>query len=133
VLNFKLSNKIKILLCSLAAAVVLFIAITRGLNQGQKTAQANSILKTAQNSTLALKYFYSDQNRYPTVLEFENQNIMLAYMSSFPLPNYPSPSCSQSFIYKRSDPSSYQLSFCLPQAVAGYKAGWNNINGSGGQ
>lgn len=123
--NFHFSNKIKILLSSLIAAVVLLLAIVWGINNGKKIAQAKIIIQTSKNAVSALQYFYQDQNRYPTAVEFADQNLMLNYMSNFPLPDYPSSNCSQSFVYKRADAATYQLSFCLPTAEGGYQAGWN--------
>ncbi len=132
-MNFHFSNKIKILLSSLIAAVVLLLAVVGGVNNGKKIAQAKILIQTSKSAASALQYFYQDQNRYPTATEFENQNLMLSYFSNFPLPNYPSSACSQSFVYKRADPAAFSLSFCLPVASSGYQAGWNNINGSMGK
>jgi len=131
--NFYFSNKIKILLSSLIVAVVLLLVIVWGVNTGKKIAQAKILIQTSKSAASALQYFYQDQNRYPTATEFENQNLMLTYFSNFPLPNYPSSACSQSFVYKRPDPATFQLSFCLPTAQGGYGAGWNTINGSTGK
>ena len=132
-MNFHFSNKIKILLSSLIAAVVLLWAIFGGLSQGQKISQSQIITQTAKNVAAALNYFYQDQNRYPSATEFADQNLMLTYMTNFPLPNYPSSSCSQSFVYKRADAGSFQLSFCLPTAEGSYQAGWNTISGNSGK
>jgi hypothetical protein len=125
--NFHFSNKIKILLSSLIAAVILLLAIVWGINTGKKIAQAKIIIQTSKSAALALQYFYQDQNRYPTATEFENQSLMLTYFSNFPLPNYPSSACSESFVYKRAEPAAYSLSFCLPTVEGGYQAGWNSI------
>jgi hypothetical protein len=131
--NFIFSNKIKIFLTSLITAVVLLLAIFWGAGYGQKISQSKIIIQTAKNAVLALQYFYQDQNRYPTAEEFGNQNLMLNYMSNFPLPEFPSSACSQSFVYKRTDPADFTLSFCLPTAEAGYQTGWNNLSGSAGK
>lgn len=132
-MNFHFSNKIKILLSSLIAAVVLLLAIFGGLGQGKKISQAQIIIQTAKNVIVALQYFYQDQNRYPSATEFENQNLMLVYFSNFPLPDYPSSNCSHSFDYKRPDAAEFQLSFCLPTAQPGYVAGWNTVNDNSGK
>lgn len=132
-MNFHFSNKIKILSTSLIAAVVLLLAVVWGINTGQKIAQAKIVSQGSQAAIAALRYFYQDQNRYPSPEEFANQNLMLNYMSNFPLPNYTSSACSQSFVYKRPDPATFQLSFCLPTATGGYQSGWNIINGNSGK
>lgn len=128
--NFHLSNKIKIFLGSLIAAVILLLAVFSGISNGHKISQAEMLVQTSKNASLSLQYFYQDQNRYPTALEFDDQSLMLNYMSNFPLPDYPSSGCGESFIYKRPDANAFQLSFCLPVSSEGYAAGWNTINGN---
>lgn len=131
--DFQFSNKIKIFLSSLAAAVILLVAIFYGVSTGKKIAQSEMLIKTARSAAQAAQYFYQDQNRYPTPAEFADQNLMLNYMSNFPLPDYASSGCNQSFVYKRSDVNSFQLSFCLPISSGSYQAGWNNLSGSMGK
>ena len=115
---------------SLCLAAVLLLVIFWGMSAGQKQAQSEIIVQAAQNAAQAFKYFYQDQNRYPTVLEYENQSIMLNYLSGYPLPQFVSAACTQTFVYKNVSVNSSNFSFCLPVAVKGYQAGWNTINGS---
>jgi hypothetical protein len=118
----------KVLLSSLLAAVVLLLAIFWGASAGQQLAESTAISQTAQNLVSGLKYFYKDQNRYPTATEFADQNTMLNYFTVFPPENFVSKNCTQNFIYKRTDVTDFSLSFCLPKAVASYQAGWNTVN-----
>jgi len=110
-------------------AVVLFLVIAKGLSAGQQIAQAQIVTQTAKNLSVGLQYFYSDQNRFPSAVEFADQNTMLNYFSVFPPADFSSANCSQSFIYKRLNDSNFQLDFCLPRAEGGYTAGWNVITG----
>ena len=126
-INF-FKTKLKIILSSLIVAVILFFAITKGINTGQQVAQAESVVTTAQNLASGLQNFYSDQNRFPTVLEFSDKNVMLNYFSSFPPTDFVSSVCSQSFVYKRTAPDSFQLNFCLPVQSGQSVQGWNVIN-----
>lgn len=127
-MNFKINTKIVIILGSLAVAVVLFTAIFKGTRAGKDTAQSSAVLQTAQNISTALDYFYSDQNRYPNVLEFSEQNIMLNYLNIFPLPNFVSERCTESFIYKKNSATAVSLSFCLPRDFGSYMQGWNTLS-----
>jgi hypothetical protein len=122
------SQNIKQIFGSLCLAAVLLLAVLWGASSGQKQAQSDIIVQTAQNAGQAFKYFYQDQNRYPTALEFQDQNIMLNYLSGFPLPQFITPSCSQTFVYKNSSAAGYNFSFCLPTASSGYQAGWNTLS-----
>jgi hypothetical protein len=125
-----LNPNVKAVLGSLFMAVILFWAVSSGINSGRLEAQAQAVLQTAQNLSAGLQYFYSDQNRFPSASEFADQSIMLNYFSVFPPVDLISSACSQSFVYKRISPGNFQLSFCLPKPVSGYVAGWNTINGN---
>lgn len=127
-LNF-LKTKLKPILSSLAVAVILLWVFFAGSATGKNNAQAEVVLNAATNAGQALKYFYSDQNRYPTGQEFGDKNIMDDYLSVFPLPNFPSSACAQSFKYTRVSLSSYQLQFCLVASIGNYQAGWNSVTG----
>ncbi len=129
-MDLKLPKKTKNILSSLAVAAVFLLAIILGISRGQTEAQAQIVVQTAQNTGRALQFFYQDQNRYPTVSEFGDQNTMLNYLSSFPLPDFVSKNCSQSFVYKQIGDQSFQLDFCLPTPASTYQAGWNVMNGS---
>jgi hypothetical protein len=121
-------TKAKVFLSSLLAAVILLLAIFWGAAAGKETAQSITLTKIAQNLIFGLQYFYSDQNRFPTALEFSDQNIMLNYFSGFPAVDFPSKLCPQSFVYKRVAADNAQLSFCLPRAAGDYGAGFNMLN-----
>lgn len=114
----------------LVVAAVLLFALVSGASAGKSNAQDKTVLNGAQSVQKALGYFYNDQNRYPTAEEFQDKNIMLTYLTTFPLPNFVSASCPQSFIYKRITAQSYQLDFCLVRGLSGYIKGWNVLSGS---
>lgn len=126
--NFQVPNKLKFFLSSLLAAVILLLGLFWGINAGKQISQAQIILQTEQNTVTALQSFYNDQNRYPSATEFADQNTMLNYLTNFPLPDFSSNICSQSFLYQRISADSFKLSFCLPAADGPYLKGWNSIN-----
>jgi 4-amino-4-deoxy-L-arabinose transferase-like glycosyltransferase len=119
-MTWQIPQKIKSILGSLVLAVVLLFIVF----------WAAIIIQTGQQATKALNYFYQDQNRYPSALEFDDQNTMLSYFTSFPLPEFISASCSKSFDYKRPSDNSYGLSFCLPAANGQFSSGWNTVTGT---
>ncbi len=129
-MNFHFPRNFKLILGSLIAAVVLFWAILSGIGSGQLLAQSQMVVQTSQNIGKSLQYFYQDQDRYPSATEFANQNVMLTYATGFPLPEYISKNCSESFVYKRLSLNVFELDFCLPVATNNYQAGWNKISGS---
>lgn len=125
--NFK--EKGKVYVSSLGLAVVLFLVISTGISSGQKQAQAQTLVQASAQVEAGLRYFYSDQDRFPSALEFSDQNVMLNYFTSFPPSNFPSSLCAQSFIYKKAADDNFQLSFCLPVKNSQFNKGWNTING----
>lgn len=110
-------------------AAVLLLVIFWGINNGKVLAQAITVEQASKSTVSALNFFYQDQSRFPSSLEFSSQNVMLNYLTVFPLPEFISQTCSQTFVYKRMSNSTYQLSFCLPAAYSGYHKGWNTLNG----
>lgn len=129
-MSFYINTKIKTILGSLLAAVILLWAIVSGNANGKNLAQANAVVVASQNISSALMYFYKDQGRFPSPTEFAQSEIMLNYLSSFPLPQFVSKTCSETFVYKRTDPNAFVLNFCLPEGVGNYQKGWNSITGS---
>ena len=112
-------------------AVIFLLVILGGISSGKKSAQANLIIQNAQNLSGALYYFYGDQDRFPTVLEFQNKDIMLNYLSSFPPADFISETCPENYIYKRPSSKSFELFFCLPKGAQEYSTGWNKYEAGG--
>ncbi|MCL5666336.1 MAG: hypothetical protein M1383_00990 [Patescibacteria group bacterium] len=126
-MTFFFNKKAKLFLTVLAAAVVLLLAALAGISKGRSVSQAKIIAGNAQNLAKGLDYFYNDQNRFPTAVEFQDQNLMLNYFNGFPPANISSAACAETFAYKRPSPQTYQLNFCLPADFAPYHRGWNAI------
>jgi len=125
-----LTKKIWLFLTVLLAAVILFFSLFFGIKSGKLLAQSAIISGNAVSLNKGLQFFYKDQNRFPTAVEFSNNNIMLDYFSIFPAADFASESCPNSFAYKRNSLQEFQLNFCLPKAFQNYSAGWNSIQGS---
>lgn len=107
--------------------VILLLVLSSAYSFGKRGAQAGLIVNNALELKRGLDFFYQDQDRFPTPLEFQNTNIMSRYFSNFPLSEFPVKGCSELFVYKRTSPTSFQLHFCLPAQSGGYKKGWNQI------
>jgi hypothetical protein len=109
-------------------AVILLLATLQGISSGNQVAASQSVSESAQNLQKGIEYFYQNENRFPTAVEFADQATMAGYFTNFPPKDLPSKQCSQSYLYKRISDSSYQLSFCLPTSVNNSKKGWNTIS-----
>ncbi len=118
-------GKIWSLAAVLIMAALLLLSLEVAWNSGKSSAQSKVVLANTKGLQTALDYFYSDQNRFPTAIEFADRNTMIRYATLFPPPDFVSKSCSQSFVYKRASKSSYTLNFCLPKSEGGIKAGWS--------
>ncbi len=112
-------------------AVVLFIVIFTSITSGRQSAEAEAILQTVGNLKVGLELFEKDQDRFPSFEEFNSQDIMLNYFSSFPPKNFVSKNCTENFVYKRLSQKNYQLSFCLPRKSGNFNKGWSTINEQG--
>jgi hypothetical protein len=121
-------NKIISLITVLFAAVILLLEVFLGMGSAKSQKQSEFAVKNAQTIEQALKYFYSDQERFPYSAEFEDRNIMGSYFSVFPVPQIPNPACPKTFIYKQLSQQEAELDVCLPKAFGGYSAGWNKIS-----
>lgn len=104
-------------------ALLLWLAVING----QRSAQSRQIVKDVNAIKQGLEYFYQDQNRYPAVSEFDEQNVMRQYLSNFPPQEFASGVCTESISYQNNFRNDYELRFCLSKGVKGYRAGWNSI------
>lgn len=110
-------------LLTILTALLLWVAVING----QRSAQSRQIVKDVTAISQALEYFYQDQNRYPAIGEFEDQNVMRQYLSNFPPKEFASGVCVESISYQNNFRNDYELRFCLPKGVKGYRTGWNSI------
>ncbi len=114
----------------LLAAVLLLCASWWGYSSGRSAAEAKTVVADAGQIARALDLFYSDQDRFPTVAEFDDQNVMSHYIDRFPPQSFASKTCTSTYRYQRVSSRSYQLLFCLPAKSGNYQKGWNKIGKS---
>lgn len=107
--------------------IILLLVFWVGVSSGIAKSQAQVTFEQAKQIKQAMDYFYNDNNRYPTDVEFADQNIMSSYFRNFPAQQFNSSVCPQSFVYKQLSADSYQLNFCLETAVSGFGKGWNGV------
>jgi len=119
------SKKLWQTLTVLIAAVILFGIILAAFASGRASSEAKLVLKDVEGISIALEYFYSDQDRFPTAFEFGSINIMGLYLEPFPPEEIISKNCPQSLKYTRSSVNSYELYFCLPKKEGSFNEGWN--------
>lgn len=108
--------------------VVLVLLAWWGWSNGVRSAKSKRVVKDANAIVAAFKLFHADQNRYPATTEFEENTVMRAYLTNFPPKNFTSKLCSKSFDYFNASSQTYELRFCLPKAVNGFKEGLNTFN-----
>ncbi len=108
-------------------AVVLLLLTVWGWSSGVRAAKSKRTLKDAQAITQGFAEFYKDQNRYPSTVEFDDNNLMRTYISNFPPQQYSTPTCPKIFDYFNPSADTYELRFCLSKSVDSYVAGWNTL------
>jgi hypothetical protein len=114
-------------LLTVISVIVLVLLCLWGWNNGLAAGRSKTILKDAKAIQEGFKYFYKDQNRYPTTGEFEDANIMQAYLSNFPPQSFPNELCPKTYDYYSATPQTYELRICLPKGVSGYPEGWSTL------
>lgn len=105
--------------------MIFVVVIVWGVFNGIKAARSKSILNDARTITTALQYFFEDQDRYPTGLEFTDDNLMAPYLSNLPAQEFPDNRCTQSFNYSNPFPRQFQLDVCLSKGIGSANVGWN--------
>jgi hypothetical protein len=108
-------------------AVVLLLVLFFAFVQGNRAGQSKMVLENTAAIQKGFQYFFNDQGRYPTALEFTDNNLMRSYITHFPPEEFAAGSCEKSFDYKSSSPRTYELQFCLPKGRAGWPAGWSLV------
>ncbi len=106
-------------------AIITVLVLLWGWSNAVASSRSKAVLKDARAITQGFKYFYNDQNRYPSTGEFTNSNLMRSYINNFPPQTFSSSVCAKSFDYYNATPKTYELRICLLKATEGYKAGWN--------
>lgn len=107
--------------------ILLALGLWWAVRAGIRSGQSATILKNVAALNTGLGYFFADQNRYPTALEFQDKNIMLNYVSPFPPENLASGLCQETYRYSSPTARTFELAFCLPTGKEGFAAGWNKI------
>lgn len=111
-----------IILCLLAFLVTYF-----GLRAGIESAQSKVLIQNTNTLITALDYFKADSDRYPSALEFTNDNLMRAYLSPLPIKEFLGGNCPASFLYDSTTSLQYHLAVCLPRGSSNLTAGWNQV------
>lgn len=106
-------------------AVIFLWSTGAGWSNGKNRAEAEAVVANADALTKGLDFFYNDQDRYPTAVEYGSA-IMSNYFKTFPPHDFVSGQCPESYSYKRNSATEYVLGFCLPAASGGFRQGWNS-------
>ncbi len=114
-------DKYKILQNSVVVVLALFLLlmIWVGISSGKARAQSKVIVNNAEAIAQGIDYFYSDYDRFPSVLEFQTPELMDSYFEPWPNVEFSGGQCSQSIGYENFRFDEYTLFVCLP---AGYKS-----------
>lgn len=128
----KLQSKILV-----AAFVLLLVSVLWGAYSGYRVGQSKATLTQASNLNEALRFYYQDQDRYPSAEQFYNKNVLTAfnYISNLPKPENISGNCSSKtdFYYSQSSTQNFALSFCLTRSTGGFSKGTHTLTEKGTQ
>ncbi len=113
-------------------AVILIYSTYSGITSGITDGKSHTVLANAKTIAQGLKYFYDDQNRYPSREEFSDLNLMRSYITGYPPLAIAGGACLENaelggFDYYSLDFKTYELRFCLPGAIDNFKPGINSV------
>ncbi len=113
------------------AAFILFVLmIIWGIFSGVALGKDQATYKNVETLNNALHYYFSDQDRYPTATQFNDQQILVPlYMSKMPQPVNVSGICGESsqFEYSQKNSQTFNLNFCLRKGAYGLSKGIHNL------
>jgi choline-glycine betaine transporter len=113
---------------AIALVGILFvITVLFGVRSGVRRAQSYAVLDTVAQVKQAVDYFYSDNNRYPSAVEFNAASSMGTYLQPFPAHEFRSAGCQQSITYRYTNQQQYQLDYCIPSDVQDSTAGTHTL------
>lgn len=115
----------------LAAAFILFVlSIVMGIFAGVATGKDEATYKNVSAIFDALNFYKTDQDRYPTEAQFNDQQVLIPfYMSSIPKPENIEGICSNfnNFKYSQQKASSFSLDFCFEKGAYGLGKGFHTV------
>jgi hypothetical protein len=121
----------------LAAAFILFVlALVFGIFSGVNHGRDKATLKNLETINTALGYYHSDQGRYPTAVQFNDQKILVpVYLKDMPTPQNVSGACAKNmeFVYSQKNASEFSIQFCLKQGADGISKGQHLLTQQGVQ
>lgn len=106
---------------------LVFLTSLFGFRAGRDLAKSTATLNTVHATLKGFDYFFDDQDRYPSSVEFEDPNTLGVYLSTIPVPEFPSKQCPITTAYDTFDERSFTLSYCLPRAIANEVAGIHTL------
>ena len=128
--DLQMKKSIGMSITVLLLTVILLWEIVSGMKSGKNLAEARVIAANAGQISQGLEYFFSDQDKFPKPIQFQDRNIMINYFSAFPPQEFPNKGCSKTFQYQQLAEKTFELDFCLPMAFQNSHSGWNKITAS---
>lgn len=105
----------------------VFLASFFGFRAGRDLAKSSATLELAHVTMRGLDYFFSDQDRYPSPLEFGESQSFGTYVSRVPLPSFISKQCPVTTTYDTFDERAFEFTYCLPRASGDQTAGIHTL------
>ena len=118
-INTALIRAIGISLVGLLFILTIFFGARSGLRRAQSMAVLDNVTQLKQ----AIDFFRSDNNRYPSAVEFASAATMGVYLEPFPAHDFISDVCQHSYTYRYVNQQRYELSYCIQTGVRGVTEG----------
>ncbi|GAC1413084.1 MAG: hypothetical protein NVSMB66_4040 [Candidatus Doudnabacteria bacterium] len=113
-----------------AAFILLVLSLLLGIYSGVASGKDQATYKNVSAVYEALNYYNTDQGRYPSEVQFNEQKILIpSYLSAMPVPENAEGVCSSAkdFKYSQQSPDSFRLDFCLQKGAYGLGKGFHSF------
>lgn len=109
--------------------ILFFVSLTSffGFRAGRDLAKSSATLELTHTTMRGLDYFFNDQDRYPSPVEFGEAESFGVYMSQIPLPSFISKQCPVTTTYDTFDERAFEFTYCLPRGLGDQAAGVHKL------
>jgi hypothetical protein len=107
--------------------IILTLCVWYGFRAGRDIARTRVTATNVASIQQGLEFFYHDQNRYPSLTEYEDSKLMDIYFNNFPPEHFMYETCTPSYQYSTFRQLSFALDFCLPRSMGALVKGKNTI------
>ena len=111
----------------IVVVIILGLSSRFGWKAGRDIAQTSGTVRSVNTLLVGLHYFYEDQARFPSSLEFRDSKRMATYFNYFPAKFFTDSRCPENGVYSTSNQKIFSLQFCIVRSQPPFGLGLNTV------